>query len=215
MEGQDAEGLRQFSHRLDIPFYIADGSSGSDTLRKWLASLLSSTLDPLSLCQQCYKARASEQMRSIERRAKSSSIDENDTSSEARYARVRHYLGRVGSYIKAVRVLADVGRSSPQLFVDFKMQFATMHLNFLPPSYRDKSSINGIISRMVADPQICKRYQKEIHSQNEKFHLSLQKRIRDEYKNPKFKLRVHAEIILLDLFHRRQLQFQDGIRYIG
>jgi hypothetical protein len=68
---------------------------------------------------------------------------------------------------------------------------------------------------MVTDPQACEYYQKELHSQDEKFQLMLEKRIRDEYKNPKFKLRVHAELILLDLFHRKSLRFLDGIRYIG
>ncbi len=68
---------------------------------------------------------------------------------------------------------------------------------------------------MVTDPQACQYYQKELRSQDEKFHLLLEKHIRDEYQDPKFKLRIHAEVILLDLFHRQKLRFWDGIRYIG
>jgi hypothetical protein len=68
---------------------------------------------------------------------------------------------------------------------------------------------------MTSDPQVCQYYREELHSQDEKFHLSLEKRIRDEYKNTNFKLRVHAELILLDLFHRQDLRFLDGVRYIG
>ena len=103
----------------------------------------------------------------------------------------------------------------PQLFTGYSIEIATKHLESKPPSYRGKSSINGIVNRMVTDPQACQYYQKELQSQDEKFHLLLEERIRDVYQNPKFKLRIHAEIILLDLFHRRKFRFWDGIRYIG
>ena len=154
-------------------------------------------------------------MEAVKQRAEESSIQKDDTSCGARYARIRHFIGRLGSHIKAARILVEAGRHCPKLFIDYLIEIATHHPNFMPPSYRGKSSINGIINRMVTDPQACEYYQKELHSQDEKFHLMLEKRIRDEYENPKFKLRIHAEIILLDLFHRKNLRFLDGIRYIG
>jgi len=98
-------------------------------------------------------------------------------------------------------------RHYPQLFVSYSIEIATQHLSFTSSSYRGKFSINGIINRMMTDSQACQYYQKELQSQNEKFHLLLEKRIRDEYQNPKFKLRIHVEIILLDLFHRQKLRF--------
>jgi len=184
-------------------------------LKEWLVSLSDSKLDPLSFCRLCYEARDSEFLKAVEQRAKNSSIHEDNTSYEARFARIRHFIGRIGSHLKAARVLVKAGRHYPQLFVGYSIEIATQHLGFTPPSYRGKSSINGIINRMVTDPQACQYYQKELQSQDEKFHLLLEKRIRDEYQNPKFKLRIHAEVILLDLFHRQKLRFWDGIRYIG
>ncbi|KAJ6261377.1 hypothetical protein Dda_4047 [Drechslerella dactyloides] len=80
---------------------------------------------------------------------------------------------------------------------------------------RNKSSVNGIIRRMVADPSACEFYQNEIQKRNETFGLMLEKRIQEEYKDPDFKLRIHAEIILLDLFHRNKLRYLDRIAYIG
>lgn len=154
-------------------------------------------------------------MKVAEQRAKNSSIPEDDTSYGARFARIRHLFDRLGSHLKTARVLVEAGRHHPQLFTGYSIEIATQHLNFTPPSYRAKSSINGIVNRMITNPQTCQYYQNELQSQDEKFHLLLEKRIRDEYQNPKFKLRVHAEIILLDLFHRKNLQFWDGIRHIG
>ena len=154
-------------------------------------------------------------MKAVEQRAKNSSIHEDNTSYEAQFARIRHFIGRLGSHLKAAWILVEAGKHYPQLFTGYSIEIATKHLDFIPPSYRGKSSINGIVNRMVTDPQACQYYQKELLSQDEKFHLLLEKRIRDEYQNPKFKLRIHAEIILLDLFHRQKLRFWDGIRYIG
>lgn len=184
-------------------------------MKEWLVSLSDSKLDPLSFCRLCYEARDSEFLKAVEQRAKNSSIHEDNTSYEARFARIRHFIDRIGSHLKAARVLVKAERHYPQLFVGYSIEIATQHLGFTPPSYRGKSSINGIINRMVTDPQACQYYQKELQSQDEKFHLLLEKRIRDEYQNPKFKLRIHAEVILLDLFHRQKLRFWDGIRYIG
>ena len=138
-----------------------------------------------------------------------------DTSSGAHFARVRHFIGRLGSHTRATSILVGAGRHCPKLFMDYSIETVTHCLNFIPPLYRSKSLINGIIDRMVTNPQVCEYYQKEFHSQDEKFHLDLEKRIREEYKNPKFKLRTHAEIILSDLFHCKNLRFLDGVRYIG
>ena len=68
---------------------------------------------------------------------------------------------------------------------------------------------------MVTNPQTCDYYQKELRSQDERFHLELEQRIQHEYKDLKLKLRTHAEIILLDLFYQEDLRFWDGVRYIG
>jgi hypothetical protein len=117
--------------------------------------------------------------------------------------------------MKAALVLMEVGKQYPRLFTDYSIEIARHSVDFTPPSYRGKSSINGIINRMVRDSRAREYYQKELHSQDEKFCLMLEKRIRDEYKNPKFRLRIHAELILLHLFHHGDLRFWDGMRYVG
>jgi hypothetical protein len=95
----------------------------------------------------------------------------------------------------------EAGRHYFKLFTDYSIEIATHFLNFTPPSYKRKSSINNIINRIMTDFQACEYYQKELHFQDEKFHFILKKYIRDEYKNFKFKLKIHAELIFLDLFY--------------
>ncbi|KAH0566495.1 hypothetical protein GP486_000113 [Trichoglossum hirsutum] len=207
-------GLRK-TIKACLPALETQNNEEENNLKDWLISLKDSSLDYPSFCQLCYEARGSELLEVVRQKAKEGSIQQSDTSYAAQYARVRHFIGRLGSHIKAAQVLVEVGRHSPKLFTDYSIEIATSSTDFTPPAYRAKSSINGIINRMTSDPQACQYYQKELHSQDEKFHLTLEKRIRDEYKDPDFKLRVHAELILLDLFHRRSLRFLDGMRYIG
>ena len=184
-------------------------------MKKWLISLLDWVLDQCSFCQWCYKARDSEFLKVITQRAGKSSIHGSDTSPTTWYACIQYFISHLGSHMKAALVLMKAGRHCPRLFMDYSIKIVTHSLNFTPPSYRGKSSINGIINQIVADPQSCKYYQKELHSCDEKFHLMLEKCIWDKYENLKFKLRIHAEIILLDLFYRKDIQFLNGVQYIS
>ncbi|KAK6535740.1 hypothetical protein TWF694_002188 [Orbilia ellipsospora] len=188
---------------------------GSDTLKKWLVSLNDSTLDLAGLCRVCYESRDSESLKMVRQRAGENSIHESDSSNGALYARIRHFVGRLGSHMKAAQVLVETGIVCPRLFLDYSIQIENNHPSFVPPGYRNKSSINEIIKRMIEDPQKCEYYQKFLHSQDDLFSLQLQDKIKDEYKNPKFKLRIHAEVILLDLFHRKHFDFLDMVSYIG
>ena len=41
-----------------------------------------------------------------------------DASSGAHFARVRYFIGRLGSHIKAMSLLVGAGRHCPKLFMD-------------------------------------------------------------------------------------------------
>jgi hypothetical protein len=173
----------------------------ANSVKEWLASLSLKSLDTISICRLYDEARAPKFLGEIQKRAKEASIHESDASHAARFACIRHFIGRLVSHIKAVSVLVEAGRHYPRLFADYSIEVAIHAPNFTPPSYRMKSSINDIINRMVKNPQACEYYRTQLHSQEQKFQLALEKRIRDGYKCPMFKLRVHTKIILLDLFY--------------
>ncbi|KAK6523364.1 hypothetical protein TWF281_001344 [Arthrobotrys megalospora] len=184
-------------------------------LQEWLLSLRDSAVDLNTLSRFCYQARHSEMVKAVTLRAEASGEGRDTSSLTAQYARIRHLIGRLGSYIKAAGILVDAARHYPQLFTDYSIETATSDPNFTPPAYRSQSSINGIINRMVKDPSLCRSYQDELHAQDERFHLELEERIKKVYKTSNFKLKTHAEIILLDLFYRKGFQFLDHNRYIG
>lgn len=85
----------------------------ANSLKEWLISISDSNLDSLGFCRLCYEARGSTLWKAVEQRAKNSSIHEDNTSCEARFARIRHFMGRIGSHLKAARVLVEAGRQYP------------------------------------------------------------------------------------------------------
>ncbi|KAF3192148.1 hypothetical protein TWF788_004335 [Orbilia oligospora] len=181
----------------------------------WLTSLCDQTVGLKTLGELCYNARSSTMLAGITRRVEETKQRQN-SSHGGKYSEVRHLVGRLGSHIKAVDVLVRVGRHYPQLFPNASVQFETANKKFTPPPYRPKASINDIIKRMVgSDSSLCEYFQNEIGSLDKKFELRLQELIKETYKDPAFKLRVHAEIIIHDLFSRKKLQFLDQVRYIG
>ncbi|KAK6513603.1 hypothetical protein TWF506_008040 [Arthrobotrys conoides] len=193
-----------------------EDTEAANSLKIWLTSLCNRSLELRTLSQLCYDARALGRLSAITRKVEETKQRRN-SSDGGHYSEARHLIGRLGSHIKAVKVLVEVGRHYPQLFQNVSVQFATADQKFTAPPYRSKTSINEIINRMVSsnEPVLREFYQKEIGHLDKTFGLELQKRIDETYKDPKFRLRVHAEIILHDLFARENLQFLDGARYIG
>ncbi|KAF3147476.1 hypothetical protein TWF594_002695 [Orbilia oligospora] len=181
----------------------------------WLTSICDQTIELKTLSELCYNARSSTMLAGITRRVEETKQRQN-SSHGGKYSKVRHLVGRLGSHIKAVDVLVRVGRHYPRLFQNASVQFETANKKFTPPPYRPKALINDIIKRMVGpDSSLCEYFQNEIGSLDKKFELRLQELIKETYKDPTFKLIVHAEIIIHDLFSRKKLQFLDQVRYIG
>ncbi|KAF3287501.1 hypothetical protein TWF970_007221 [Orbilia oligospora] len=181
----------------------------------WLTSICDQTIELKTLSELCYNARSSTMLAGITRRVEETKQRQN-SSHGGKYSKVRHLVGRLGSHIKAVDVLVRVGRHYPRLFQNASVQFETANKKFTPPPYRPKALINDIIKRMVGpDSSLCEYFQTEIGSLDKKFELRLRELIKETYKSPTFKLIVHAEIIIHDLFSRKKLQFLDQVRYIG
>ncbi|KAK6352105.1 hypothetical protein TWF730_008936 [Orbilia blumenaviensis] len=182
-------------------------------LKEWLSSLCQPDLDLKTLIQLCYDARVSGMTQAIAVRAEDMKRQQMSPSG-GKYGEIRHLVGRLGSHIKAAGVLVEAGRRDPQLFTNYSVEVGACHPIFKSPTHRN-DPIDLIIRRMISDHSLCKFYQSEINSQNEKFNLDLEKRIKQVYEDRSFKLRLHAEIIILDHFYRNDLPFLGGERYIG
>ena len=124
----------------------------TNSLKKWLIFRSDSNLDFFNFCQLCYKAKGLTLWKAVEQRIKNNSIHEDNISCEVRFARIRHFMNRIKSHLKTAQVLVKAGRQYFQLFASYLIEFARQHLDFTPPFYKKKSSINDIVNRMITNP---------------------------------------------------------------
>ena len=126
----------------------------------------------------------------------------------------RHYIGRLGSHLKAARILTTAGWKMPNLFENITIQIRPSPTPSLPPPFDQQMTLNGIIKRMIRnDPKETLRYQEALEIMDTKF--DIMNRFRAKFQEETFKPRVHAELILLEYFHKNQLPFVDNDRFIA
>ena len=126
----------------------------------------------------------------------------------------RHYIGRLGSHLKAAKILTTAGWKMPSLFENITIQIRPSPPPSLPPPVDQLMTLNGIINRMIAnDPKETLRYQEALEIMDTKFDIL--NRFRAKFQEETFRPRVHAELILLEYFHKNRLEFVDNDRFIA
>ena len=127
----------------------------------------------------------------------------------------RHYIGRLGSHLKAAKVLVAAGSRMPKLFNNFDIQTRPAPKPpLLPPLVRHSTTLEGILNRMLpSGSEQVPLYQEALATLNAKFNI--QTLLLDKYQDKDFKPRVHAELNLLEYFYAKQLPFVDDDRFIG
>jgi OTT_1508-like deaminase len=184
----------------------------------WLSSFKDHKEDMLHLCRFSYDARASPYMKELTRRSeKGSALACMVESKASTFLKVRHLVGRLGSHMKAAKTLVAAATRFPAFFDDFEIKcLPSPKPAETPPRMNKMKAVDQILARML--PQNHKDlpiYQAALRDMNTKFNLKIFKHFVDQYKQPTFLPRVHAELILLEHFHTNQYTFVDGDRYIG
>jgi hypothetical protein len=127
----------------------------------------------------------------------------------------RHYIGRLGSHLKAARILTTAGWKMPGLFENFAIRTRpSPKPPSLPPSTDQLTTLDGIIKRMFPmDSEETLQYQEALATMDSKFNIM--KRLQDQFQDEDFRPRVHAELILLEYFHIKRLRFVGSDKFIS
>jgi hypothetical protein len=127
----------------------------------------------------------------------------------------RHYIGRLGSHLKAARILTAAGWRMPDLFNNFTIRARpSPRPPSFPPPIDGLTTLDGIIKRMLpANSEETPRYQEALATMDAMFNIL--DRLRTQFQDKHFRPRVHAELNLLEYFHRERLLFVDGDRFIS
>ena len=140
-------------------------------------------------------------------------LDELESRRQA-FLWTRHYIGRLGSHLKAAKILTTAGWKMPSLFENITIQIRPSPPPSLPPPVDQQMTLNGIINRMIGnDPKETLRYQEALEIMDTKFDIL--NRFRAKFQAETFRPRVHAELILLEYFYKHRVQFVGNDRFIA
>lgn len=169
-----------------------------------------------TLCRFSYQQRHSQHMRGLQKHIGDSPPEMGTAESRRQnFAITRHYIGRLGSHLKAARILTVAGQRMPDLFEDFTVRiWPSPKPPSLPPPTDQLTTLEGIITRMLPkDSEEVTQYQEALASMDAKFNI--QDRLQAQFQDKDFRPRVHAELNLLEYFYTKRLAFVDDDRFIG
>ncbi|KAE9380971.1 hypothetical protein N431DRAFT_363089, partial [Stipitochalara longipes BDJ] len=185
-------------------------------LLEWLERFQAFNDDLPGLCRFSYQQRLCEHMRELQKHIgdEPAELGESESRRQA-FLLTRHYIGRLGSHLKAARILTTAGWRMPKLFETFTIRTRpSPKPPILPPPTDQLTTLNGIIKRMISnDLEETLRYQEALAAMDAKFHIL--NRLRAKFQDRDFMPRVHAELNLLEYFHIKRLPFVDDDRFIG
>ena len=185
-------------------------------LARWLEEFERLKNSLQTLCNYAYGERKSDSMKQLDRIIGEKRAELNDEKSKRQdLIQTRHYIGRLGSHLRAVKVLIIAGCLLPELFDNFSIQRRpSIKPSLIPPPTDHQTTLDGIINRMLPRTSPDKaRYKHALHQIDSIVHL--QDRIDAQFEAENFRPRVHAELILLEYFYQQKLPFLDNDRYVG
>jgi hypothetical protein len=168
------------------------------------------------LCHFSYRQRSSECMKALQKHAGDGTAEMAESESRQQaFLLTRHYIGRLGSHLRAAKLLVTAGLKLPDLFDGFAIQTRpSLRPSSLPPPTDHLTTLEGILRRMLPKgSREMAMYREALTAMDAMFNI--QERLCAVYQDKNFRPRVHAELTLLEYFYREQLSFVDDDRFIG
>jgi hypothetical protein len=136
-------------------------------------------------------------------------------SVQAEFYKLRHYLGRIGHHFRAAKALVLIAPKLQFILDEFEVKSTgTPSKPTETPQLDRKTTLDRMIVRMLPEhsPEL-QLYQQALAEMNSKYQL--EDRFLKSWRDPNFRPRVHAEIMVLEHFYDLNLTFADFDRYIA
>ncbi|RDL33069.1 Uncharacterized protein BP5553_08508 [Venustampulla echinocandica] len=185
-------------------------------LADWLRSFQGFDDDLTGLCRFSYQQRSSPYIRELRQHIGDEiSGMTKDESRKQDFLLARHYIGRLGSHLKAAKILTAAGWRMPELFDNFDIRIRpSPKAPSFPPPTDGLTTLEGIIKRMLpAQSNEIERYQEALAVMDNKFQIL--DRLQAQFTDKDFKPRVHAELNLLEYLYNNRIPFVGDDRFIG
>ncbi|PMD19081.1 hypothetical protein NA56DRAFT_214524 [Hyaloscypha hepaticicola] len=175
-------------------------------LKNFLGYLPELSKERVDLVKECFKAR---KMLLFETLAQ---LTGSGKPHSKFFDDIRHLLGRLGEHVKAAKTIVSAALRFPAILDEFEIQARVS-----PPSScyfqsPHEITLDGMAGRIFAKGDEILHYQEALETLERTSNGNLLGRLKQECC---FKTRVHAELLLVDLFYWHQFEFLDDDPYIG
>jgi hypothetical protein len=171
-----------------------------------MESLFSKDKDLSEVCNNAFRFRSSFWMTVVSQKAKK----ETEPSF---WKNIRHQIGRLGAWIKASNIIVDYYKQVPAIVRGFKFERLSNPKRRINPGFLQNLSMKEALDAAVPKYEVTeleKKLQKLQKDEKRTAADMFEKRM--ESKN---RLRVHAEVTLLETFLSNDYDFWGPSKYIG
>lgn len=138
----------------------------------------------------------------------------DEKSIHHQFGKLRHYIGRFGNHIRIASNFVSAAPRLGNLLTAFEVKYIPTPRSDTIPVSDEEIRLDGVLRRMLQkDARDLPFYQQALKEMDEKMGLS--SIFAKSYKNPNVQPRVHAEIQVLDHFHKHRIPFAGDDRYIA
>lgn len=171
-----------------------------------LGGLRKLSVEKVELVRECFEARKSTAFETL------AQLTASGKAHSKFFDDIRHLLGRLGEQLKAAKTIASAALRFPAILDDFEIQVrASAPSRCYFQSTKD-ITLDGMVSRIFSKEEDITHYQEALNNLERTSNGALLGRLKEERC---FKTRVHAELLLADLFYWKQYEFLDDDPYIG
>ncbi|TVY42409.1 hypothetical protein LOCC1_G004017, partial [Lachnellula occidentalis] len=175
-------------------------------LKNMLGALPHIAKDRVELVKECFEARKRSVFETL------SQLTASGRSHSKFFDDVRHLLGRLGEHHKATKTIVSAALRFPGILDEFRIE-----VRGSPPSKcyfqsSDSITLDGMAGRIFTKQEDIAHYQEALDTLERTSNGDLFRRLQQECY---FKTRIHAELLLADLFYWHQFDFLEEDPYIG
>ena len=137
----------------------------------------------------------------------------NADSSRGIWSDIRHDIGKLGTWAKATRILIRCAQKFPQRIEKAQVKVVRPDGPANMPNTSHITDLQGVVRRMLPAKEVALGEELVQVLADTDLVAPVLSRFREEYAN--IKPRPHAELLILEHFHRNDFDFVSGDKYIG
>ena len=175
---------------------------------------LSETLEPTEVCTLAFKLAKSDNVAAMLQKHRDKAPGESGSA----WFNVCRYVGRLQSWVRAIKVLICFVTHNPSAVRDFQADYIDVPMNIKPPPADHKTNLDGVLMRLLPKERArAVQALKLLRNAPAASTLDIDSEYVKNYRSKIVKPRKHAELMLLEHFwdRRKRLRFFYDDMYVG